>query len=209
MESKKAPRLHLAVDVEKKGATFHHPVIQVGVAWGTSLNDIQKRSFCFDYKDQPFEKRCWDEFWSKYENVYSRICAEAAPPVAQWKKFSDFLQELEEKSEKLDIVSDNPAYDVEAIDYNLHTYLGRAGIRYSSTMGYRRVHDASEMIKGLPSHYGDLIVKKAQSSARATHWAADDAEYILTHFFLVKGVIECMREAEDKIRKLTEATHLQ
>jgi len=199
---KKSQTIYLAIDVEKKGAKFEHPVIQIGVAWGTSLSSMEKGSFCFDYKDKPFEQRCFDEFWSKQDAVYKRICAEAVEPAEQWRTFKAFLDTLELSGDKVEIISDNPAYDVEAIDYHLNEELGRQGLRYSSGMKYRCVHDSSERVKGLPAHYAEAIEKKAQSLAKHTHWAADDAEYILVHFFLTKTVIDTLREAEDKVKAL-------
>lgn len=188
----------LAVDVEKKGARFAHPVIQVGVAYGTSLDDIKTATFCFDYADVPFEKRCWDEFWTNHEDIYEKICAAAQPPKEEWKRFAQFLNDLEPAChDKIEIVSDNPAYDVEAIDYHLNAI--RIGIRYSSKDKYRSVHDSTEMVKGLPGHYKKKIQEKTDRLAQHTHWAEDDARAILIHFLLTRAVIDRLREAERAI----------
>jgi hypothetical protein len=194
--------IYLGVDVEKKGAMFKHPVMQVGVAYGTCMNDIKTASFCFDYKSVPFEKRCWDEFWCKYEDVYRRICAAAQPAPAQWLAFKKFLLNLENSADRVEPVTDNAAYDVTAIDHHLDKDAQRAGIRYSSKMEYRAVHDSTEQVKGLPTYYRKAIRAKTDKLAPHTHWAEDDAKGILVHFFLTRAVIERLREAERDIEAI-------
>ena len=116
------PTLYYAVDVEKKGAGFEYPTIQVGYAHSTSI-DVKpvSGSFCFNYAKVPFEPKCHKEFWSKNLDIYARIFAEAKgkDPVEEWKKYAASLDKLEEKHDKIEIVSDNPAYDIEAVDYHL------------------------------------------------------------------------------------------
>jgi hypothetical protein len=196
---KRSDPFFVAFDVEKKGARFEHPVIQVGVAYGSCLNDIQTASFCFDYKDVPFEKRCWDEFWSNWKDVLARIEKAAEAPNVQWPKFGKFLDALEAEHDEIEIVSDNPAYDIEAIDHHLDKDLGRAGVRYTSTMGYRYVNDCGDMGKGLPRAIREAIKAKTNSMARHTHWAEDDAMCILVKFLLTRHVISILRDAEDRI----------
>lgn len=193
--------IYTAFDIEKKGAKFEHPIIQIGVAFGRDIDHIERRSFCFDYKSAPFEQRCFDEFWVKLPDILKRIETEAVDPKIQWPAFGKFLDELEAQG-RVEIVTDNAAYDIEAIDYHLDAELKRAGVRYTSTMEYRSVHDPSEQITGLPSHYRKAIKKIVKERAPHTHWAADDAEGILTQFFLVKSVIQTLREAENKIATL-------
>ncbi|MDE2097670.1 MAG: hypothetical protein KGL39_10515 [Patescibacteria group bacterium] len=199
MSEKKGETLYVAVDVEKKGAKFEHPIIQIGVAYGTSLQNVKTRSFCFDYANVPFEQRCYDEFWSKFLDTYKRIQAEAKEPKGQWKAFADFLQELEDQYPSIEIWSDNPAYDVEAIDFHLNDELKRAGIRYSSKMQYRYVTDYPQVLIGLPKHLRDAIKQKAMKLAAHTHWAEDDAKNIFVRSMLIKNVVAIMRRAEDEI----------
>lgn len=215
IEQKKSV-LYIAVDVEKKGASFDHPIIQIGVAWsltcaswgpfplayGTDINSIKTASFCFDYKDKPFEKRCYDEFWIKYLDILKRIEGAAKPSKEQWKNFDKWLVELESQAESIKIVSDNPGYDIEAIDYHLHEELGRFPIRYDSTGKYRSISDASEQIKGLPAMYRDQIKAKRDSMSNHSHWAEDDARSILVQYFLVKQTIDIINKADKDIMQL-------
>lgn len=192
--------LYVAFDVEKKGAKFEHPIIQIGVAYTNSL-DVAPRtaSFCFDYPGAPFEKRCYDEFWVKNLDILKRIQKEAKPAKAEWERFVDFLNALEKEHSKIKILSDNPAYDIEAIDWHLDKECGRAGIRYTSTGKYRPVIDSSEMVKGLSKSVRDAIQAKVDKAIQHTHWAPDDAQGILLHYLLTQSVINIQDQAEAAI----------
>lgn len=202
MATSESKTLYIAVDVEKKGASFDHPVIQLGVAYGTNIADISTLSFCFDYKDKPFEKRCYDEFWIKQRDILKKIEKHAKPPQEEWMRFNKWLTSIESKANAIKFISDNPAYDIEAIDYHLHEVLGRLPMRYDSIGKYRSISDASEQIKGLPIMYQKQIKDKRDSMSNHSHWAEDDAKSILVQYFLVKGTIEIMRKSEDEISKL-------
>lgn len=202
-DSKKTHKvLYLAVDVEKKGASLDNPVIQLGVAYGPNINNIKTASFCFDYKDKPFEKRCYNEFWTKHLDVLKRIEQNAKPPREEWARFAKWLTALEDQAKSIEIISDNPGYDVEAIDYHLYEELGKSPMRYDSQGQYRSISDPSEQIEGLPSIYRTQIKAKTKSMSNHSHWAEDDAFAILVQYFLVHDTIQIMRKAEEDISEL-------
>ena len=193
MDQKGLPVI-VALDVEKKGPLFQNPVINVGVAWGTSIDTIQTMSFCFDYKDAPFDKQCYDEFWSKHLDILKRIEEAAKEPKAEWTRFNTLLMELDDPS--IEFESDNPAYDIEAIDFHLYTVLGRRlPLRYTSKGVYRSISDSSERIKALPTNWQEFISKLTSESAVHSHWAADDAKAMLVRRFRVDQVVALRNEA--------------
>lgn len=187
--------LIVAVDVEKKGSGFQHPIINVGVAWGKSIDTIQSASFCFDYKNIAFEKRCYDQFWSKNLQVLKRIEESAKDPEMEWKRFDDLLKQFEKQGTEVEFESDNPAYDIEAIDFHLFAELGRLPMRYTTQGEYRSIGDSSERIKALPEVWKSYIDQRAQKIVTATHWAEDDARNILVRRFLTDQVVTLRNEA--------------
>jgi len=204
-----------AFDIETKGGACSDPTIQIGVSWGTSLDDIQKASFCFDHKECPFEARCLREFWSKYRPTYERIVRDAKDPGVQWVAFADFQRGLDDRYSEIEIISDNPAFDIARIDNELNERGLRRrkqmmrhaddaddkreivrevsyGLRYTKEGKYRSVSDPSEQIKGLPKSIRDEITAKVKAAVKEPHWAPDDATGILVQHFLVREAIDRM-----------------
>ena len=193
-ESKKSDQtLCVAFDVEAKGDRITDPVIEIGLAWGTSPKDIQKMSLCLDYKSVAFQERCFNEFWSKQTENLKRIEAAAKDPKEQLALLVKTMEGFEQKFAKIKLVSDNPAYDIAKIDYALFSVLQRfLGIRYDSKGNYRSISDPSEQIKGLASRKRELIEKEVALEAPHTHQAADDAHGILLTYFYVQRAIKNM-----------------
>ena len=190
----KSRTLYVAVDIEKKGAGFEHDVLQLGIAYGTHIGDIKTIGFCFEEKG-PFEKRCEQEFWSKNKELLERIRKE---PKVTWGEFRVWLLGLELRKLKVEFVSDNPAYDIAAVDYCLFTQAAsRLPMRYTTDGQYRNISDPSEQMKGLSRAVQQLIITEAGKLAPHTHWAPDDAKHILVSFFLVKEAIEDRNAAEE------------
>src|SRR5687768_17292469 len=139
--------LYVAFDVEKKGSGPNYPVIQVGVAWGTCPSDMQSRSFCFDYNDRDFEKRCYEEFWKKNMKVLQRIENESVEPKRGWLEFVRLIDGFEAPDRKIVLLSDNPAYDISAIDHHIvvEQKLRAFGLQNSRDGAiYRSINDPTE-----------------------------------------------------------------
>lgn len=192
---KQLETLFVAVDVEKKGPGFDFPVIQLGVAFGTNIQNIQKMSVCFDHKDVPFQEKCFNEFWKTRQELYNKILAEAKPPTEQWKTFVEWFDGLEKKYPKIELASDNPAYVLEAIDFHVWKECKRLPLRYSSTGEYRSVSDPTEQLAGMPPRIADVIKKTVDETNPATHWAADDAANILSTFFCVRQLTTTLKKS--------------
>jgi hypothetical protein len=178
--------LYIAFDVEAKGDRITDPIIEIGVAWGTSAKNIQKMPLCLDYKNVPFQERCYNEFWSKQTDNLKRIETAAKNPKEQLTLLMKTMDSFEEKYANIKLVSDNPAYDIAKIDYALFTVLQRfLGVRYDSKGNYRSISDPSEQIKGLPIKTRNAIVVSVEKVQPHTHEAADDAAGILLTYFYV------------------------
>lgn len=185
-----AAKTYVAVDVEKKGDGPAFPVIQIGVAWGTNLKDIKTRSFCFDYhsgdRKVEFQKRCFDEFWTEHLDILARIEKEAIEPTAQWRAFIEFWDKFDEN---VVIVSDNPAYDIEAIDFHVWEEAKRFPIRWTADGKYRKVCDPGQQMKGLLKGTQNAIRRRADKVAPHDHWAENDAKNILAQYFITRNMI--------------------
>ncbi len=197
MTESKSKKTYISFDIESAGANFENPILQVGVAWGSDSDNIQTRSWCFDHPDGPFEKRCVDEFWVHHKDILERIQKEAKASGRtvdeQWKNFATFMDDLY-KTHKLVLVSDNPAYDISMIDYELRSRkLKSSGLRFSpypKPNTYLPVHDPTERIKGLDNDKANVIREAVNKIAKHTHWAADDALNILLLEFAVQYTID-------------------
>lgn len=195
-EPKKKP-LYVAFDIEKKGSSLAHEILQIGVAWSEGLDQpIKTESFCF-VDTGPWEQRCYDEFWIHHRLILDRIRDQAIESKEGWKAFKFLLDTFEANWADVRIVSDNPAYDLGHIDHNLMRTTGRLfGVRFTTAGGYRWVYDPSERIKGLPPGVRQRIKKRVNKECPHTHWAAEDAKSILMTHFFVQEAIRISDEAE-------------
>lgn len=216
-ETDKSQELFVAFDIEKKGSSLGHHILQIGAAYTTGPNAfVTTVNFCFDDETvaleedaltegvymEPWEERCKREFWDKQPGLYERIkkAAGLERQCETWTRFVKWLDNLERMSDKVVVLSDNPTYDLGAIDHELYQRFGRLGVRYTKgeideegkqTGGkYRPVKDPSERIKGLPKGMRDAIKAQLDKECPHTHWAPDDARRILKQYFLVQAAIE-------------------
>jgi hypothetical protein len=148
-----------------------------------------------------FDKRCYDEFWSKNLDILENIRREAVPLEQAWKSIADFLTSLETDYPESNVLicSDNPAFDLTFIDYNLFTRLGRLGVRYSDSGKYRCVSDPTAQRHFHPQK-ALLKQRLFESGAKHTHMPDDDAEGI----YLQQVMLESpkMIEGEKELPKL-------
>jgi len=171
-------QIYVAWDIESSGPGFQHPVVAVGVCYGT-ISAYRKKRWYLDFDTKDFDATCYEEFWSKNLDLLNNIKKDAVPQEQGWKSISTFLTELEQQHPKSRIVvcSDNPAFDLTLMDYNLYKYCNRLGVRYSDKGKYRQVMDPTEQRRFHPQK--DLLKKRLyESGARHTHNPDDDAEGI-------------------------------
>lgn len=122
-------RYYLAVDIERAGASMgKYGILAIGACFGRDDGTVlATRAFCWNVPQKDgFEPRCWNEFWVNFPQVLERIAAEASQtPMAD---FLLWVGELEQKygpfgrqhkTQKLSLVSDNPAYDIGIINVEI------------------------------------------------------------------------------------------
>ena len=193
-------RVYVAFDIESAGADLHSPVLAVGVCHGTRFEDRKKQRWCMKFQRSEIEKRCMDEFWSKHEDILSRIEKEARDTDIVWKEIAQFIDGLEtlypHETHKIIFVSDNPAFDITLIDVNLKRTVGRLPLRYTTAGVYRVINDPSEQRVWFPKRNEMDAFVKANSSH--DHLPDNDAE----HIYLMQVFMEKYRlEHDDNTRK--------
>ena len=173
---------YVAFDVEAGGPSLNHPVVSVGCCYGTHPLNFTKKRWTFDFDETKFESKCKNEFWDKNVSLLQMFKLENKHT---WSDVNEFLMDLEKKYPKSHhswvIVSDNPAYDLEKIDYHLHMMCSRLPVRYSSDGSYRWVSDPSEQSRYFPDK--TALKEYVNQHAKHTHLPDEDAEKMLYEQF--------------------------
>lgn len=200
MEQKKQTIL-VALDIEKTGGFYRHPVMSVGfyvgdmdcneletfkvnisVRWPMVVGDM------IDYGD--FEPRCWDEFWSKQPDNIVAECKNPEPVDAStaWHQVEAFLNRLETAypadQYKIKFLTDNASFDVAAVDYALEKYCGRLPMRYSVLGKYRSIISADDMLDMLPKNARIAADNFIKTKVTHDHNCINDAKYIYWQYIL-------------------------
>lgn len=199
----------VAFDIERfGGALVDNPVIQLGVAWHdytTQKSGRHRWTFAHTekFEDEKWEQRCKVQFWDKQPpELLERIKRERKPAKEEWKDFLNFWTDITAKNQ-VEIISDNPAYDIAAIDRDLLRYTGRDfGIRINADgYGYRTISDPTERHKFLEKEACDRIRNEIQKELASRgkklipHLADDDALQILLHYQKVERAIHIRRKS--------------
>jgi hypothetical protein len=170
-------KLIVAVDIEKAGPTFDHPIVSVGFVVGTLDKVLEKKQVNFKINwDTDFDYNCKTEFWDKLPpTIVDSYKENAEDPEYGWANVNSFLTSLEIKypDHKLIFATDNASFDIAHIDYNLYKYVKRKPMRYSTTEKYRSViavDDMLDMISGNKS-----IKKSINEEAPHDHNVLSDA----------------------------------
>ena len=152
----------VAHDIEKAGQFSDNPIVSIGFCVGDEKGKVMlKQRFnntvewptkhavtdhIVSYND--FEKRCWDEFWSKLDKNILMDCLENPEHDIRY-KVKEFLNKLEhtypEPIFEIRFVSDHPSFDTAAINHLLGT-----SIQYSCAGTYRSVCTADDMFDMIP-----------------------------------------------------------
>lgn len=154
----------LALDVESAGRSFDHPLLAVGFCFGGEQKVVEKRLWKISMLEGwTFEPRCKAEFWDKHPERLAALQSGAQSPSRVAAEISVYLADLVARFEpdgvrRIEIVSDNPAFDVAKLDYFLYTNtVHRAGeyvpFRYFGDR-YRNVVDPSERIEAFEAWQG-------------------------------------------------------
>jgi hypothetical protein len=185
-----------ASDIEKTGRLMKNKITSVGIVVGDEDGNILHKKkfnlevdwFSEDFKELgDFEERCVNQFWKKvHPDVIKELKTNSVSQEEGWRLISEFFKSLEEEypPESYDIVflSDNLAYDIAHINYNLEKYLNQPEIRYSSKDVYRSQYPADDLFytmepKALKE--AEARIKKIVSS---DHNPVNDAHVIYLQF---------------------------
>jgi len=145
MSSKKPELGVIAIDIEKTGCRDENddPMFAVGIATApidaTSIDQVFSFSVALNlqkpesmnwsdfWKEKGYEERCWDEFWSKNENILDllqdpiRILQyDSRELVALW--INNTLMVCERMYEKTIVVTDTTLFDTVCVGSELKRY---------------------------------------------------------------------------------------
>lgn len=168
-------KLCLALDIEATGYGVmfdngKHLINGVGMVLGDEQgNVILQGMWSCKTTRADFEDRCWEEFWAKIDpktgeqpqmKVLAKLNevgfaseAEMCQAIQKWletvdAQFDPISEENSShggKKSRIEIVTDNPAYDVAALSNRIHKHAGREHtLRYSCDGRYRNVLDPSD-----------------------------------------------------------------
>jgi hypothetical protein len=195
-------KILVAVDIEKAGSrNLEHKIIAIGYTVGdVDGNVIDKGSWNFavkwpEYKVSSneiinygdFEKSCWDDFWGNRKKVSAEVIANLQTNTYEYTDgmaaFCKWLNSLEEKypveTNKIILLSDNPSFDLAAIDVELERHCNRQPMRYSTTGKYRDFYDPTDMLETMPDKYlSEVAYPFVNSHSKHDHKPENDAEEI-------------------------------
>jgi len=209
----------VALDIEKAGCQLMtHPIISIGWCIGDTDGTVLDKSSLNIQTDWPitnesgkviqygaFEPRCWDEFWSKQSpELIRELKRDTIPQPVALQYFSSFLDSLENKypenTHKIKFLSDNAAFDIATLDYNLEIYAGRRPLCYSKTGKYREVEALDNMLDMLPSEIVNVEKVKINDLVKHDHHPANDAEVIYREWLLARKLKKIMETKLDAMK---------
>jgi len=191
------PEYYLSIDIERIGPDFKYGILAIGICFGKSDGTIiEQRAFCdkVPTKDR-FDQRTWNEFWSKFPEILSRIDKEAISDHI--KVFNDYLIELEKKygpfgrknKDKVvfKLLSDNPGYDMGMI--NLEFYKSHFLSKSIAEMfnDYVSTDDPTQIMRGMNKEQRKEVEKYI--TAPHDHWPVNDATQIYQMRCGIKSVM--------------------
>lgn len=196
-KAKEQKRFILAIDIERQGGDFDYGILAIGVCFGEEDGTILKTAMFA--KPVPgveeFDKKCWDDFWSKNQDVLVEIGKHGTDNHIQ--KFREWLAALEieygpfgrkhQDSVKLKLASDNPAYDLGHIMVEFNKIGIPRGVAECFD-DYVPTDDPSEQERGLTK--AERAEAHSFVTAKHTHNPVDDATGIFQLLCGVKHVLE-------------------
>lgn len=179
--------IFVAVDIETLGAWYCHPVVAVGFAIGDHKGNIlETKLFTISANWKPcsqggdMEDRCYNEFWSKHPDMMRVYQKDAVEPPIAWNMINEFINNLEKKypDKKIKFLTDNAAFDIARIDFNLEKYCKRLPMRLSTTGKYRALYGADDMLAMLPPRARKEADKVIDTIVIHDHNPVNDATYV-------------------------------
>jgi hypothetical protein len=206
-EELKAPTqrtLIICYDIEKTGDSIDSAINAIGIVVGyEDTGEILQTLRLNLQVDWPlihsatgkvitygsFDRRCWDEFWSKQSAEFRKsIYVDAQNQTISWREIRRFIDDLEDKypNDKIKFVSDNPSFDTAALDFFVHRYVDRIPFRYAKTGKYRALMNPNDMMRTFPEDVKSRIVELAANKAAHDHNPLNDALNIFWRYYYVR-----------------------
>lgn len=153
-------KYYFAFDVETTGQFLTKNAI---IAFGcTVMNENYKEIDSFEGymnipDDRSFEKRCYDEFWSKQKEILESIKKKMQDPKEVMDKFVKWMDCIDLKyGDDLIVLSDTAGYDYAWLDMYLSLFTDRYSLYYrlkdikdsKRIYEYRRTWDTNSMYNG-------------------------------------------------------------
>ena len=145
--------VYLALDIECTGENpWTSSVIAIGACLGRQDGTVLEQRFWYlqPLPGESMSTKTHTEFWDKNADVLKVIESGAKPGVGQVREFTEWLRALAGKYAELELVSDNPSFDLGRIDI----LIGRAGlgtefgsIRYMGSNRYIKARDPSSELR--------------------------------------------------------------
>lgn len=129
----------LAIDIRTGGRDpMRHQLIAIGTYLHCPDGYTEKKKFIFDFDYSNFELRCWKDFWTQNRPLLDYY--------KQYKKdtihdFIDYIDKLDAKHDEIQILTDNPVFDIGFINAKLAPF--DRHLQYPLKGGYRIPIDAN------------------------------------------------------------------
>ncbi len=233
MASQRKRICYISIDIETTGADMRRDqlfAIAIAYADSSAKNKSQIRSWkailnlgkpkdCSwedFWKVQGFEQRCYDEFWSKNEDMLNSLQRQATIHTDMRDliaAFNEKLKEIEEEFDETVIVIDCICFDPVWVSAQLMLN-GFKALNYSRAGKYRSSYDVDSMIESalhvdstydwkmiseLKQKFIDGLLPELGQHAN-THDPEEDATNILVNFFRIREYNSQQLEREQIVR---------
>jgi len=201
--------MYCAIDVEATGEGFDRKAIAISFVVGhKKYFKIEKSlTVCFPVPSvEQFGTLCWNEFWMKEENqkVLDRIRKEVRSSDEEAsKEIETFLKELEDQyGDNIEFLSDNPSFDITAVDWALYRFTKRLPMRFSTKGKYRCISDPSERIAAFGKWKETNEIISKNYGIEHDHWPENDAAYIYAQMIEANKLSKDYSEMERNYQSL-------
>jgi len=153
--------MYITVDVETLGSSLDDDIIAIGFLKGDNESEESSRLFLLPFDETKVEERCKREMELKCPGFPNQFKGSEYKTQAEaWADIRDYIDCFPTDAT---FVSDNPAFDIARIDYNLKKYTDRPPMRWAvkyieisdgtlicEAVRYRFICDPSERMEMCP-----------------------------------------------------------
>lgn len=142
-------KIVLAFDIETSGP--HHDLLGIGASVvDNKYNEIDSIFLpCYIENETNFDKKCYDEFWSKNLNILEKLKVSGSRESVEKKIIKNF-QEFRFKYNDAELVSDNPVFDGGFMNRLIAKYYPNDYVLpYDKNGNYRHLFDVHSQQRGL------------------------------------------------------------